>query len=194
MSNNISTKHLGNVLAVRIKLNDRTIPHIINPYKIDGDTVYFRWFEFGTWCTADITDIKIITDYGIKTKNIKRNDEILADFLKANYPAKPTLPLPDDKGEFYGYIAPNGDYYLALYRNHTTIARNIVLELEGVLMSGIDAQRHLEKEWLWLRERSKVHGRLETYDLTKAQEKTLTYIDENFDTSFMVRATYRKYA
>jgi len=178
------TKYLGILLCANIHNSVRCIPSLVTPFHVEDDGyTKFYWGSGPSRMGAYFVDSKnpesmqasILHVYG-KIKEINW-EEVDMHFLNTWYTAKP-IPLSElTKDDCYGWIAPNGDLYYAQYSDHDTVAKTIVATIYKKSMSSYNAREFLLGSWLALYD-DMVTGRMNNYDITAQQHKTVERIQE----------------
>jgi hypothetical protein len=169
-------------------VGDHTFVALITPYKLYDDRMSYYWDNGPSKSDSTIDNEKILHDYGIEDENdYDWWDNVDLHFLTTYYPAKAVEPKPDHNKSWYGWIAPNGDYYMAHYGNHDETARSIVATLEGKVPPGYKAREFLLKTWIQLNDKY-ISGRydMNMFDatITTEQIKTIDYINNKYNTRF----------
>ena len=180
---------LNHFLAAKIKFHYTMVAQI-TPYKILGDKVHFYWYTGPSRASAILVNhsepengqMCILYDYGRIKEDRSFNWWNKADlhFLRNYYPAKAIAPIPDRNENFYGWIAPNGDYYMALYGHHDETARSIWATLHNEVLPGYDAREKLLKTWIQLNHTFVIGAE----SITIEQIATINKINEKFGTNF----------
>jgi len=176
---------IDHILIANVKLHYDAIPCIIKPYAIeDTNLVSFYWETGPSKCAARLVngdpgdgEFSILEDWGIEGSFSW--EELDLHFLKTYYPANPIMPVADTNGSFYGWIDPDGNYYMAHYGNHDATAQCIYATLYNEVLSGYEAREKLLKTWIQLN-KTFIIGRndfkIDQYDITVAQTKTVDYV------------------
>ncbi len=194
----------GQMVAAEVYIGGNVSVSLIKPYAEEKNGwTKFYWDNGPSRCSARFVDkegdlepgeARVVHVYGkLRETDDHTWDAMDLHFLTTYYPAKPSdPPQPDFIGHYFGWIAPNGDYYIAPYGSHDGVARTICASLFGQVMGGVKARELLIKTWLQARNDGNVYGRMDTWDITKSQLATIKKIEKQSGIDYGVVYELRK--
>lgn len=194
----------GQMVVAEVYIGGNVSVSLIKPYAEEKDGwTRFYWDNGPSRCSARFVDkeddlepgeARVVHVYGkLRETDDRAWDAMDLHFLTTYYPAKPSdPPQPDFNGHYFGWIAPNGDYYIAPYGSHDGVARTICASLFGQVMHGVKARELLIKTWLQARNDGNVYGRMDTWDITESQLATIKKIEAQSGVNYEVVYELRK--
>lgn len=197
------------LVAANINVGGEAVVSLVTPYMYDAKRriLSFYWFNGPTRASAILKrdgepgdeEMVVLRSYGRLAEDDDEGwEKAELDFLLTYHPMRPVSPpTPDHRGEWHGWIAPNGDYYVVAYGDHDGAAKAIMATRYNLLRPSSVARERLLVDWLQLRQTGKDNGllvgRMEHSDITKAQAATVRAINELTNGLFARSLTARLY-